>query len=96
MFHIYNSHITGKSKAEGSNNSFSIRRDIWNLLPTLSSLYALVLLEVSKQIFLCVLWYIFTFHFVMRLLMMNKELSIKIIAHKKKSSKRKFSQHFRP
>lgn len=53
MFHIYNSHIVGKSKAEGSNNSFSIRRDIWNLLPTLSSLHAVVLLEVSKQIFMC-------------------------------------------
>lgn len=39
----------GKSKEEGSNNSFSIRRDIWNLLLSLSSLYALVLLEVSKQ-----------------------------------------------
>jgi hypothetical protein len=39
----------GKSKEEGSNNSFGIRRDIWNLLLSLSSLYALVLLEVSKQ-----------------------------------------------
>jgi hypothetical protein len=45
-FYFFNE---GKSKAEGSNNSFSIRRDIWNLLLSLSSLYALVLLEVSKQ-----------------------------------------------